>query len=153
MVFVIYKFWPKTQGQINSPLLVFSNGSPWHELLSLCSSLFMADELYLVPPRPTSPSLPPWTPSVSMCRSTWQPQLWTPIPKPHPWTPQYTSIIAPFFISSGVSKMRCLKVHCPLLWPLAIATPPSYAIITLYMAFPLNNIKRPPFLRPWFGQE
>ena len=57
------------------------------------------------------------------------------------------------FISSDVSKMQCLKVHCPLLWPLAIATPPSYAIITLYMAIPLNNIKRPPFLRPWFSQE
>ena len=69
-----------------TPLLVFSIGSPWHELLSLCYSHIMADELYLVPPHPTSPSLPPWTPSVSMCRSTWQPQLWTPIPKPHPWT-------------------------------------------------------------------
>ena len=153
MVLVIYKSWPKTQGEINSPLLVFSNGSPWHELLSLCSSLFMADELYLVPPRPTSPSLPPWTPSVSMCRSTWQPQLWTPIPKPH--SPLDTPIYFYYctFISSGVSKMQCLKVHCPLLWPLAIATPPSYAIITLYMAFPLNNIKRPLFLQPWFSHE
>ena len=83
MVLVIYKSWPKTQGEINSPLLVFSNGSPWHELLSLCYSHIMADELYLVPPHPTSPSLPPWTPSVSMCRSTWQPQLWTLHLTPH----------------------------------------------------------------------